>query len=90
MVWNFEFPSFLLCPTIPFLQFWSIRKTGQIISIWTQFQQMLKIIEIAHMYSRISVTRITIILKDFDEISTYSTGRSKKILKNTPYLKFIH
>ena len=52
MVWNFEFPSFLLCPTIPFLPFWAIRKTGQIISIWTQFQQMLKIIEIAHMYLR--------------------------------------
>ena len=50
MVWNFEFPSFLLCPTIPFLPFWAIRKTGQIISIWTQFQQMLKIIEIAHIY----------------------------------------
>ena len=49
MVWNFEFPSFLLCPTIPFLPFWAIRKTGQIISIWTQFQQMLKIIEIAHI-----------------------------------------
>ena len=50
MVWNFEFPSFLLCPTIPFLPFWAIRKTGQIISIWTQFQQMLKIIEIAHIH----------------------------------------
>ena len=53
MVWNFEFPSFLLCPTIPFLPFWAIRKTGQIISIWTQFQQMLKIIEIAHIRTKI-------------------------------------
>ena len=56
MVWNFEFPSFLLCPTIPFLPFWAFRKTGQIISIWTQFQQMLKIIEIAHIFYNFTQT----------------------------------
>lgn len=80
MVWNFEFPSFLVWPTIPFWPFWSIRKTGEIISIWTQFQQMLKIIEIAHIYINIMLKNT---VPNLDEIGLHLDLFSRFFLKCT-------